>query len=89
MNVLELFQIDADAPPDERVSQRAWNYANDLMRLPECVRFTPEVQACACIYLATAERAVALPRHPPWWQLFDATLPQIEEIAFRLKSLCK
>ena len=53
------------------VAQRSWNYCNDSYRLDFCVRFSPEIIACAAIHLGCIDCNVSLPLSPmPWWHAF-------------------
>ena len=58
------------------LAQKAWNYANDLYRSTLCLKFRPNVLACASIFLAGRELKIALPE-PTWWELFDAKQEQV------------
>jgi hypothetical protein len=58
------------------------------LRLPLCIRFKPETIATACIYLAARALQIPLPESPnPWWELFDATWSEIEEISRTIMNL--
>lgn len=65
------------------LARAAWNYMNDSLRTDVFVRFSPDMIACACIFLAARTVKVNLPMKPPWWQLFDASYEDVEDI-----SLC-
>lgn len=65
------------------LARAAWNYMNDSLRTDVFVRFSPDIIACACIFLAARFEKINLPMKPPWWILFDASFDDIEEI-----SLC-
>jgi len=65
------------------LARAAWNYMNDSLRTDVFVRFSPDIIACACIFLAARTVKVNLPMKPPWWLLFDASYEDVEDI-----SLC-
>lgn len=66
------------------LTRKAWNYMNDSLRTDVFVRFSPETIACACIFLAARTVKVNLPLRPPWWELFDATHDEIEDISLTI-----
>jgi len=73
-----------------QLAQVAWNYMNDSLREPLCVRFRPEVIASACIYMAAYKLKIPLPEYPyAWWELFDAKREQLDEIAYIINQLYK
>lgn len=69
------------------LARSAWNYMNDSFRSNVFVRFTPEIIACACIFLAARTAKINLPMNPPWWQLFDATYDDIKDISLTIVQL--
>lgn len=60
---------------------------NDGLRTDIFLRYTPETIACACIYLAARIRKIVLPGG--WWELFDVTEKQLEEISMTLLQMYK
>lgn len=76
-----------DAEKNVLLATKAWNYMNDSLRTDVFVRFKPEVIACACIFLAARVVKINLPLRPPWWELFDATYDDIEDISLSILRL--
>lgn len=73
----------------EEVAQKAWSYLNDLMRLPHILEWEkkPEVLACSAIFLAARNLQHKLPDNPPWYELFEATKPEMEKVAMMIMEL--
>ncbi|KAK8797989.1 hypothetical protein WA171_005517 [Blastocystis sp. BT1] len=72
---------------DEIVAQRAWNILNDSLQLPLCLQYTANAIACASIYLAAMTLGVSLPQTVEWWELFDASLEDIQMIVHSIIQL--
>lgn len=69
------------------LARSAWNFMNDSLRTDVFVRFSPDIIACACIFLAARTVKVNLPLRPPWWLLFDASFEDIEDICLSILRL--
>lgn len=69
------------------LAQKAWNYANDLYRSTLCLKYRPNVLACASIFLASRDLKIPLPE-PSWWELFDVEQPQVTWTISVLELLC-
>uniref|UniRef100_A0A914W8V1 Cyclin N-terminal domain-containing protein n=1 Tax=Plectus sambesii TaxID=2011161 RepID=A0A914W8V1_9BILA len=68
----------------------AWAYMNDGLRTDIFMQYAAETIACACIFLAarTVEPPVSLPQEPfPWFELFDASDRDVQDIALILTQL--
>ncbi|KAG0241061.1 hypothetical protein BGW41_006398 [Actinomortierella wolfii] len=69
------------------IPQRAWGYLNDGLRTNIYVCYQPPTIACSVVWLAAREAGVPLPTNPPWWEVLDTSLEDIENIAGHIKSL--
>ncbi|KAJ3022654.1 hypothetical protein HKX48_005584 [Thoreauomyces humboldtii] len=76
-----------DIAENEELAQSAWNYLNDGLRTIIYVCYQPSTIACAAIFLAARTHGVKLPTNPPWWEVFDSTLEDLERIAGHLLAL--
>ncbi|VDD77602.1 unnamed protein product [Mesocestoides corti] len=72
---------------NKKFVQTSWNCMNDVLRTDVFVRHTPEAVACACIFLAARRLEIPLPRHPPWWEMFNVDEESVHEIALCLQRL--
>ncbi|EUB62765.1 Cyclin-L2 [Echinococcus granulosus] len=72
---------------NKELVQTSWNCMNDVLRTDVFVRHTPEAVACACIFLAARRLGIPLPRHPPWWEMFNVDDESVHEIALCLQRL--
>ncbi|TPX63989.1 hypothetical protein SpCBS45565_g06186 [Spizellomyces sp. 'palustris'] len=72
---------------NEDLAQRAWNYMNDGLRTSIYVCYQPSTIACAVIYLAARVCKVKLPTNPPWWEVFDADLEDLENVSGHILNL--
>ncbi|KAJ3240804.1 hypothetical protein HDU81_002657 [Chytriomyces hyalinus] len=66
---------------NKELAQFCWNCLNDIIRTPVVVYYQPNVIACAAIYYGACKFSVVLPTSPPWWELFDATLEDVETVS--------
>lgn len=80
---LQLLDHEKNVP----LARSAWNFMNDSLRTDVFVRFSPDIIACACIFLAARTVKVNLPLRPPWWLLFDASFEDIEDICTSILRL--
>eukprot|EP00899_Mesostigma_viride_P013039 jgi/Mesvir1/21736/Mv04146-RA.1 len=82
LNYLQLLHGSTD------LMREAWCLVNDrwaktVWKKSEavyCHALSFLVVACGIIYLAARRLQVPLPEDPPWWLLFNVTLPQIVEV---------
>ncbi|KAI9034354.1 cyclin-like protein, partial [Hyaloraphidium curvatum] len=82
---------------NRELCQKAWNCLNDQrahlltrrarLRTPISVAYPVHTVACAAIWLAARQIGIALPTVPPWWQVFDAELEDLETISLILLDL--
>lgn len=52
-----------------------------------CVKYPPQVIACASLYQSFKDFGKALPADPPWWELFDSDIKDISTIVAELEIL--
>jgi len=70
------------------LAQQAWNIINDSLRTIVCVRFKPEQIATSAVYMAARHMQIKLPEEPyPWWELFETSHEDIDEICLAISSL--
>jgi hypothetical protein len=60
---------------------------NDGLRTDIFLRYSPEIIACACIYLSARELQIPLPENPPWYTIFGADEVSITAICIRILHL--
>ncbi|XP_065034075.1 cyclin-T1-3-like, partial [Musa acuminata AAA Group] len=71
------------------LAQVAWNFVNDGLRTSLCLQFKPHHIAAGAIFLAAKFLKVKLPSdgEKVWWQEFDVTPRQLEEISNQMLEL--
>ncbi|XP_028394143.1 cyclin-L2-like [Dendronephthya gigantea] len=84
--VITFLQV-LECEKNQQLAQKAWNYMNDALRTNVFVRYQPETIACACISLSARQLQIPLPSRPPWWELFDSTMEDIEDVCVTLLKL--
>ncbi|CAB4022510.1 cyclin-L2 isoform X1 [Paramuricea clavata] len=84
--VITFLQV-LESEKNQQLAQLAWNYMNDALRTNVFVRYQPETIACACIFLSARQLKIPLPSRPPWWELFDSNMEDIEEVCITLLKL--
>lgn len=60
---------------------------NDGLRTDIFLRYSPEIIACACIFLSARELDIPLPENPPWYSIFGADEESIKTICIRIVHL--
>ncbi|KAM7270940.1 hypothetical protein ACFE04_030154 [Oxalis oulophora] len=71
------------------LAQVAWNFVNDGLRTSLCLQFKPHHIAAGAIFLAAKFLKVKLPSDGDkvWWQEFDVTPRQLEEVSNQMLEL--
>jgi hypothetical protein len=52
-----------------------------------CIENSPEILACAAIYLAAQDVGIPLPENPHWCALFEVKQDKLLEVATVIKSM--
>ncbi|XP_077233520.1 cyclin-T1-3-like [Tasmannia lanceolata] len=71
------------------VAKVAWNFVNDWLRTTLCLQYKPHYIAAGSLFLAAKFHKVKLPseRGMIWWQEFDVTPRQLEEVTQQMLEL--
>ncbi|XP_045799745.1 cyclin-T1-5-like [Trifolium pratense] len=94
LNVLHPYKPLVEAIKKFKVAQNAlaqvaWNFVNDGLRTSLCLQFKPHHIAAGAIFLAAKFLKVKLPSdgEKVWWQEFDVTPRQLEEVSNQMLEL--
>ncbi|KAG6480528.1 cyclin-T1-3-like [Zingiber officinale] len=94
LNVLHPYKPLVEAIKKFKIAQNAlaqvaWNFVNDGLRTSLCLQFKPHHIAAGAIFLAAKFLKVKLPSdgEKVWWQEFDVTPRQLEEISNQMLEL--
>eukprot|EP00906_Rhabdomonas_costata_P028567 RCo040440 len=73
---------------EPEVTQCAWNFLLDSLRLPVHMFYTGNVVATACLYLAFRKLGQEMPKcSPPWYTLFDTTPEALVAVSRQILQL--
>jgi cyclin T len=84
VEAIKRFKVEKHA-----LAQVAWNFVNDGLRTSLCLQFQPHHIAAGAIFLAAKFLKVKLPDvgERVWWQEFDVTPRQLEEVSNQMLEL--
>lgn len=71
----------------QNLLQKSWNYLNDCYRTTLPVNYPPHVLACSSIFLAARIYFYPLPVEVNWWELFETSIYEIQEVCSEILSL--
>jgi cyclin T len=84
VSAIKIFKVAQNS-----LAQVAWNFVNDGLITTLCLQFKPQHIAAGAIFLAAKFLKVKLPSdgERPWWEEFDVTPRQLEEVSNQMLEL--
>lgn len=84
VSAIKIFKVEKSS-----LAQVAWNFVNDGLITTLCFQFKPQHIAAGAIFLAAKFLKVKLPSdgERPWWDEFDVTPRQLEEVSNQMLEL--
>lgn len=65
---------------DANLLNHSWGLLNDMYRTSLIAHYPPNALACSAIFFASRKFYISMPKDIPWWEIFETTIQQIEEI---------